>query len=271
MTDTTGIIDGYPEADYHAHPALSRSGAKTLLSNPARYRWEQDNHSPSKDAFDVGTAAHAIVLGVGLDELDVIDATDWRTKAAQAAKKASRDAGRTPLLKDQFDATLAMAEAVLRHPTARVILEREGHAEQTVFWTDYAENGDEVPCRARFDKLTVDQDDQPAIVDLKTTGKDAGPTAFVRSVIDYGYDLQDDFYSRGFEVTTGQRASFTFVVVEKDPPHFVAVHTLDERFRQRGRELRLAALDRFAHCTATGHWPAHGDHIHVLTPPRWAA
>jgi hypothetical protein len=270
MTDH-GIHDGFPEQDYHAHPSLSRSGAKTLLSNPARYRWEADNHGPSKDAFDVGTAAHAIVLGVGLDELDVIDATDWRTKASQEAKKKAHREGRTPLLRAQFDATLAMAEAVLAHPTARLILEREGQAEQTAFWTDQADDGTPVECRARFDYLTIDEDDQPAVVDLKTTGKDAGPTAFVRSILDYGYELQDDWYSHGFEVLTGQRPRFTFVVVEKDPPHFVAVHTLDDLFRRRGRELRLAALNRFAYCTANNDWPAHGNEIHVLTPPRWAA
>lgn len=268
---TTGVIDGYPEADYHAHPALSRSGAKTLLSNPARYRWEADNHGTTKDAFDVGTAAHAIVLGVGLDELDVIDAADWRTNVAQAAKKASHEAGRTPILKAQFDATLAMAEAVLDHDTARAILEREGNAEQTIFWTDTADDGTEVECRARIDYLTTDADGLPALVDLKTTGKDAGPTSFAKSVVDYGYDLQDAFYTRGFEAVTEQPSSFTFIAVESAAPHFVAVHTLDEAFRRRGHELREAAVNRFAFCTANDDWPAHGNDIHILTPPRWAA
>lgn len=265
------IIDGFPEADYHAHPALSRSGAKTLLSNAARYRWEADNHGPTKDAFDIGSAAHAIVLGVGLDELDVIDAADWRTKAAQAAKKASHAAGRTPILKAQFADTLAMAEAVLAHPTARAILEREGDPEQTIFWTDQADDGSDVECRARIDYLTTDEEGQPALVDLKTTGKDAGPTSFAKSVVDYGYDLQDAFYTRGFEAVTQQPSSFTFIAVESAAPHFVAVHTLDEAFRRRGRELRMTALNRFAYCTANDDWPAHGNDIHVLTPPRWAA
>ncbi|MDP9182908.1 MAG: PD-(D/E)XK nuclease-like domain-containing protein, partial [Actinomycetota bacterium] len=111
----------------------------------------------------------------------------------------------------------------------------------------------------------------PAIVDLKTTGKSAAATPFAKSVVDFGYDLQDDWYSTGFELITGQRPSFVFIVVEKEAPHFVAVHTLDEFFKERGARLRRDALNLYAACHAADEWPAYGDDINVLTPPRWAS
>jgi hypothetical protein len=164
-----------------------------------------------------------------------------------------------------------MAEAVLTHPFARAILETEGDAEQSAWWVDEADDGTEVQCRARFDYVTTTNAGMPAVVDLKTTGKSAAPTAFARSAVDFGYDLQAAWYSHGFEVITGQSPAFLFIVVEKDAPHLVAVHALDEFFLERGERLRRNAINTYAACRAADEWPAHGDDLHILTPPRWAS
>ena len=270
MSDLTGLHGGFPEAEYHAHPALSQSQAKVLLDCPARYRWQLDNPREDTTAFDVGTAAHSKVLGVGA-EVVVIDADSWRTKAAKDAADEARAAGHTPLLRAQADAVDLMAEAVLAHPFARAILETEGDAEQSAWWVDEADDGTEVQCRARFDYVTTTNAGMPAVVDLKTTGKSAAPTAFARSAVDFGYDLQAAWYSHGFEVITGQSPAFLFIVVEKDAPHLVAVHALDEFFLERGERLRRNAINTYAACRAADEWPAHGDNLHILTPPRWAS
>lgn len=265
-----GIHTGVPEDDYHADRALSQSGMKLLLESPAKFDWRRDHPEPPKTEFDVGSATHTLLLGVG-DSVAVVDAKDWRTNAAKAAKAEAYAAGQIPLLRHQYDATMAMAEAVLRHDTARAWLEAEGDSEVSAWWTDEASpNGYPVECRSRMDRLTTDADGQPTIVDLKSTGKSADPSSFAKSVIDYGYDIQDDHYSTGFEILTGQRPRFIFVVVEKDPPHLPAVHTLDATFKARGRRRRQQALDLWAACTLADQWPGHGDDIHVLTPPAWA-
>jgi hypothetical protein len=276
MSDLTGLYAGFPEAEYHAHPALSQSQAKVLLDCPARYRWQLDNPREDTTAFDVGTAAHSKVLGVGSEVVVIPDehlSVDGKasTKAAKEFIAAARADGRTPILRVQADAVDAMAEAVLAHRTARAILEREGDSELSAWWVDGADNGAEVQCRARFDRITTTLSDLPALVDLKTTGRSAAPDAFTKAVVDYGYDLQATWYAHGFEAITGQPATFTFIVVEKDAPHLVAVHTLDEVFQERGERLRRNAIDTYAACVAADTWPAHGDEIHILTPPRWAA
>ena len=68
-----GVYRRLPETTYHADSdlapelgrSLSQSGAKTLLSSPARFAWERERGRPSKDAYDLGTLAHALILGSG--------------------------------------------------------------------------------------------------------------------------------------------------------------------------------------------------------------
>jgi len=264
MSDRKGLVPDFPEPEYHADPALSQSSAKVLLDCPARYKWQLDHPRKDTAAFDVGHAAHAKVLGVGANG-------SVSTTAAKAFIAEARAAGQVPLKSDVAASVDAMAEAVLTHPMARLILEREGDAEQSAWWTDHADDGTPVACRARFDKVTTTVAGLPALVDLKTTGKSAAASPFARSVVDFGYDLQDDWYSTGFELITGQRPSFVFIVVEKEAPHLVGVHTLDVTFKERGARLRRDALNLYAACVAADSWPAHGDDINVLTPPRWAS
>lgn len=279
MIGETGLQADIPEAEYHADPALSQSAVKVLLDCPARYKWQLDNPPEPKTAFEVGSAAHSIVLGVGLPIVVVQDgvrsasegAKDYRTKAAQAHRDEIREAGQIPVLRQELDEVNAMAEAILSHPLARAILERDGDSELSAWWTDVASDGTEIRCRGRFDRVTTTLSDQPALVDVKTAAKPASPESFRKSVIDFAYDLQSDWYSTGFELITGQRPSFVFIVVEKNAPHLVGVHALDEKFAERGRRLRIAGLDRYAACMASDEWPGHGNEIHLLTPPAWAS
>lgn len=265
-----GLYPDVPEADYHADEALSQTGAKWLLDCPARYRHRKDNPE-HRDAFDFGHAAHAKVLGVGA-ELVVIDADDWRSKAAREARDAAHAAGKTPLLTKDARRVDDLAEAILAHPGARAILERDGDTEVSLWWTEQAQAGwdtVDVPCRGRIDRLTTLADGQPAMVDLKST-VDASPSAWMQAVARYGYDTQGAAYERGFGQVTGQSAPMVFIAVEKEPPHLVALYTLDADFRARGERRWLQAVDIFARCTATGEWPGYPADITPLSPPRWA-
>ena len=107
-----------PETAYHADlsltPTLGRSlsvsGAKTLLTDPARFLYERENGRPPKDVFDEGTLAHELILRGGDDRIRIIDAYDWRSKAAQEAKKAAHEQRLVPAHRG----TLLMASKVAR-------------------------------------------------------------------------------------------------------------------------------------------------------------
>lgn len=272
MTTTTvdrpGIYDNMHEPTYHADPttptlgpSLSVTGAKKLLppSTPARFKWERDNPQPPRDVFDFGHAAHALILGVGLD-LVTVEADDWRGKAAREERDNARAEGKVPLLVADMLRAKAMAHAVLTHPVAKAILS-DGTPERSLFWQDETTG---VTRRARLDWLRDN-----AAVDLKTAA-DASPTGFAKAVATYSYHQQDDWYTEGVATLTGEVLPFLFLVVEKEPPHLVGVYQLDEEARAIGRDRNRRALDVYAECAATNTWPGYSTDIELLTLPRWA-
>lgn len=269
MTTTThalGIFEDVEEASYHADPALSQSGAKLLLVSPAKYRWRMDNPE-HRDAFDYGHAAHAKILGVGADVVTV-HADDWRSKAAQEAKRKAHEAGKTPLLAKDVARIDAMALAIEAHPTAAAILHSAGRPELSMWWTEHTTDGTEVPARGRVDYATTTAAGDPVIVDLKTT-VDASPAGFTKTVTNLGYDLQAAAYRRGWEALTGQRPAFVLIAQEKEAPYLVGVYTLDWTYDARGDDHWQQAIDLYARCAATDTWPGYSTGITELTPPRW--
>jgi hypothetical protein len=271
MTTTTlpvvagpGVYD-IPADLYHLDPvpggSLSSTGARKLLppSCPALYRHEQDNPKPYSADFAVGSATHAILLGGA--EVVVVDAEDWRTKAAREARDQAHAAGDIPLLPAEFDQAQAMVAAVRSHHRAGSLFSDLGLPEQTLIWQD-PETG--VSCRARLDWLS------DRVVDLKTTVS-AEPGYIARHVAEYGYHQQADFYLGGaveLDVVPPD-AEFLFVFVEKTPPYLVTVVELDDDYLRIGHERNQLARQIYRDCTKAGVWPGYATDIELIAPPVW--
>lgn len=265
-----GIYPDVPEREYHSDPALSQSGAKLLLKSPALYKWRRD-HPEHKDVFDFGTAAHAKVLGVGLD-VAVIDTPsgEKRGKEWTEGKERARADGKVPILRRDMDVIDAMAAALGDHAGARAILRRDGTPEVSMWWTErsdiyYAD----VDARGRVDWTTTTASGDPILVDYKST-VDASPAGFRKSVANYGYDIQSAAYRAGWHQCTGDRPRFVLIAQEKEPPYLVGLYSLDWTFEARGERLWQDAIDIYATCSATDTWPGYAADITELTPPRWA-
>lgn len=277
MTDTVAIIDKpglYTMSDdvYHGDPvpqgSLSVSGAKKLLPPycPAIYRHERDHGQPPKAAFDFGHAAHLEVLGAG-PELVIVDAPDWKTKAAREERDAAYAAGKTPLLNHEHQIVKAMGDALRRHPLAATLLSGEGAVEQSAFWVD-SDYG--VWRRARFDRWTRLLNGVVAIVDYKSA-LSADPVTFGRKAADFGYHCQDAWYIDAAKaVGLTDDPAFVFIVQDKNPPYLVSVVQLDDEARRVGRERNRRALEIFRDCQASGVWPGHSDDIERVSLPKWA-
>ena len=266
MTAIPAVIDDLDEATYFAHPALSVSGAKKILAAPALYRWERDNGQPPSTVFDVGHAAHALVLGVGA-EVVVIDAPDWRGKAAKEQRDEARAEGKTPLLAADYRAVMAMADAVLCDPLAGPLF-TDGRPEVSLFWRDWVTGVDR---RARVDWLpNPTPAGRLALVDLKTAAS-ADPQAIRQAVAKFRYEMQAAWYIDGaYALELGDDIGFRFVFVEKSPPHLVTVVELDAAALSAGRTRNDEALRIFAECQATDVWPGYCDDVQVIALPPWA-
>lgn len=272
MTDTLmggpSLVDGLPEADYFRHPALSHSGAKLLLppSCPAIYRWQRDHPPESKPDFDFGHAAHQMALGVG-QPIEVIDADNWMTKAAKEERALAYELGRTPLLRKDYERVVAMRDVLDSDPQTSNLFAKakdRGVSERSLIWQD-DEFGIERRCRVDWGIYG----DRILLVDYKTSVS-AEPTSFAKSVANFGYDSQDDWYRAGARAVFGtDDVAMVFVVQEKTAPYIPQVYELSDEFRRVGLAKNRRAMEVFAECSARDTWPAYSSEISVLEPPSW--
>lgn len=273
--DRPGVYD-LPAGSYHADPvpsgSLSSSGARRLLppSCPALFHQWLTTGQEHKSEFDFGHAAHALVLGIGAPTV-VIDAKDWKTKAAQAERDAAYAVGATPLLRADYEQVQAMAAALAEHPIASALFQPgRGKPEQTLVWMDQ-ESG--VWRRAMLDWLPDSNDTGRLIIpDYKTT-KSAQPGSLSKALYDYGYIQQAPWYLDGIEaldLSPGGEPAFVFVFQEKTPPYLVTVVQPSPETVQWGRVLNRKALDLYRRCSTAGHWPGYTDEVISLSIPGWA-
>lgn len=266
MTSTleSRIVVDMDEQTYHAHPALSSTGARLLLDSPARFRCRQTHPEPHKDAFDLGAAVHTKVLGVGATVITYPDehltpSGAVSTKAATVAwADEQRANGLVVIGAAQAAHVDGMAEAVLAHPEARNILETVVGREVSIF-----ADIEGVAVRARFDIY-----DGSTAADLKSA-RDASPKGFNTTVGRYGYHIQEQWYREAHTAVVGTELdSFQFLVVENVAPYMVGVYDLDFMWEDIAKERTKRARELYRACTETGMWP--GYQAGTLTPPTWA-
>lgn len=269
MITEPGVYD-IPEDEYHEDPieggSLSSTGARMLLppSCPALFR-HRTAYPTYRDEFDFGTAAHRLVLDNG-PEIEVVGAYDWRTKAAKEARDKARAEGKVPLLEDDYARVQAMAAAIKEHPEASELLDPStGKAEQTLVWRDDRTG---IWRRARLDYLKYDGD-HVTIVDYKTT-RSANPGAISKSIYEYGYHQQQEWYTDGLLTLGAQDVEFRFIFQEKSAPYLVTVVRLDPDAVLWGGVLNRKAIDVYQRCVLTGEWPGYTDKCLELSLPGYA-
>lgn len=275
MTVTApGVYDAIPEADYHLQltpePSLSSSFAREMSKTCPKKAWFGSylNPNPEPDNnknFDIGKAAHLIFLEPEqfAARTVVIDAENYTTKAAQAARDDAYKAGKAPLLPKHVEQISGMHAALMADPVARMAF-ADGKPEQT-FVAKCPETGIWVKARTDW---------RPHhgrwLVDYKTAAS-IEPEAFARAIWEQRYFMQDPFY-RDVVAWSGQPMPerFWFVAQEKDPPYLVIVYAIDAKDIERGRYLNSRARWNFAECLATGKWPGYAESAVMASLPIWA-
>ena len=269
-----GTYDNIPNEVYQADPvpggSLSHSGARRLLppSCPALYRWWADHGAARTKAFDLGHVAHRLVLGAGAD-VEVVEADDWRTKAAREHRDRAHADGAVPLLIADYLVAQEMAAAIRAHPIASALFNPEhGRPEQTLVWQDQRAG---IWRRARLDWLPDNRDGRMVVPDYKTTIC-AAPDELPRIIHNYGYHQQADWYLDGVRSLglADDAARFVLVLQEKTPPYLVTVAQPTDYALSVGHDLNARAVDIYRQCRETGHWPGYSDDVELIALPPWA-
>jgi len=248
MMREPGIYADIPEADYHRDPdSLSQSGAKLILKAPALYRHEQE-HPTYKAAWDYGSAAHALVLGKGIESIYVAPFDNWQTKQAQTERRIAHDEGLSPILPADWQQVCEMADVLSSHSLAMELLAM-GDAEVSAFCEDEATG---VMRRARFDflapRIVVDYKSAISVNPLDLAGR----YGVVKKL---SYDMQAAWYLDIARDLGLPIEEFAFIFQMKEPPYLVTVAVLRDSDLHEARDRNRRALERFRDCTESGLWP----------------
>lgn len=264
-------------ADPAPSPSMSSGIAHAMLEeSPLHAFWKHPRLNPHyqpevNEKFDLGSAAHAVLLEGDYKKIAVIKATDYRTKEAKETRDAAREACMIPVLVEQMmdieemveAAKLAIAESEL----AEVFTPDGGDSEQTLIWQD-----DGVWCKSRPDRLSKDR---RIIVDYKTTGASAEPNTWMKGpMIGNGCDLQAALGLRGIkaltnEATLSYEPQFIFLVQENYAPYAVSFVGFGPQF-QHYADVRLSrAMKIFKRCWTRNEWPGYPTQTAWVAPPPW--
>lgn len=272
--DRAGAYD-LPADAYHAdpcpEPSLSKSVAMLLLEKTPRHAWlvhprlNPEHEREHKTAFDIGTVAHDLLLN-GEGRFRVVEADDWRTKAAKEARDEAYAEGVTPLLAHQMQSVRSMVRSTRlqldRHAQASEAF-KHGKAEQTLVWQE-----DGIWCRCRLDWLPSRGNLFP---DYKTTGDSANPEHWgTRQLFNLGGDLQAAWYRRGIKAALGiEEAHFWFVVQETAPPYALSVVAPTPAAIGMADRKVTEALRIWRWCLENDTWPGYPNHTAFVDPPAW--
>ena len=245
------------------HTLLSECPLHARLASPWNDAREQDN---SKVA-DTGSAAHKILLEGTEDGIQIIDADDWRTKAAKELRDAAYVEGRIPMLIGKMDGVREMVDAARQYVTSSEIagIFKSGEPEVTLVWTETADDG-EIFCKARCDWLTADR---RICLSYKTTQGSANPDSWIRTQLPQ-YDMATMFYERGvLAACEVEQSVVVHLVQEQTYPFSCSLISLDPAYRALAESKLDRALAQWASCEATGKWPAYPSRICWAEPKAW--
>jgi hypothetical protein len=258
-------------------PSLSNSIAKVMLGRSPRHAWARHPRlnpdcppqEPNRQ-MDFGTVAHCLLLGKGR-EIVLVEAADWKTKAAKEARAEAAASGKVAVLAHKFEQADAMASAVRRQVEKVSDCENAfiaGDPELVLAWREGSSW-----CRSMVDWIEPRRATGHIVVyDLKTTAMSAAPHAVSRLLYGQEYEMQAAFITAGIEALIPDAAGkviVRFVVVENDPPHLCSVVELDAAGLAIGRKKMHAALGLWQRCLADDHWPGYPDRIVEAELPPW--
>jgi exodeoxyribonuclease VIII len=248
--------------EYHAHPAISKSGLDLINKSPAHFKWARENPVEQTPAMRIGSLTHLAVLEPDSfsSECVVVPSIDRRTKAGKADWDAfvAENPGRELITSEEHSKFMAIRDAVYAHSIAGKLLRKIEAVEVSTFWEDLETA---VGCKCRPDAVLQNG----MLLDLKTT-TDAGQ-GFALSVRKFRYHVQAAFYGDG--MGGGDMHPMIFVAVETSPPHLVCCHVIAPDSLQCGRETYKRNLRTFAECQATGVWPGYPETINTIELPNW--
>ena len=266
-----GLHRGVPFDDYLRIPAISASSSKVYAETGSLLAVRECSTERATAAQRVGTLFHMFLLETERFKSRVTvggpinpktgNAYGRDTKAWAEWEAANPDA--IVLTAQEVEAFRRMAERVAEHPIASKYLLTGGAVrEATMLWRYTWREGDgterSVDVRGRPDYL---REDEPIIVDLKTTELSVSPRELERRYHKWGYHRQAAVYCHGYHAILGTRPRMIFVNVQTVAPFECVVVELTPRAVDQGLAEWHSFAEAWERSTRTGLWPGAGQAI----------
>src|SRR3990167_9094048 len=264
-----GTYPGLKMSEYLAVKAFSAGLGQRILAQSHLHAWTESPWNPAQDRddsgiADIGTYAHAMLLEGGHAALCVVEADDWRTKAAKEARDSARAAGLLPILAHkvgEVEQMVKTAKDYLETTELAGLFAHHGDAETTLIWD---KNG--MLCKARPDWLATDR---KVSLSYKTTAGSAQPDAWIRTQLP-GYDMGIVFYEQG--IRTACKVESTRVVTlvqEQKPPFSCSLIGLAPAWQAMAASKLARAMMIWSRCLLDGKFPAYPVQICYAEPKPW--
>lgn len=253
---------GLDMSSYLAMDALSSTVAFEVVNrSPFHAKYKKTSGALWAKTADIGTIAHKMLLEDSEEGIVLIDAADFRTKAAQEARDAAYAEGKTPIIAHQMDEIRRMVNSARQSIEGTELGDEfgKGQAEVSIDWED---NG--IICKARPDYLT-----ERFHISLKTTKASAEPSVWSRRQLSaMGYDFQLAFYDRGLRAN-GLKVEHRFLVIEQEPPYGACVVGLATDKRLIAETRVAQAIERWAKCLETATFPGYANQTYWAEATPW--
>lgn len=251
------------EMDPCQEPSLRASLAWILANKTPRHAWWEckrlnpDYVREEKRHFDIGTAAHTMMLGKGA-KIELIDFDDYRTKEAREERDAAYSRGETPLLIKEHEEVTAMVaatrqqlQAMVDHGSLEAMPFQHNETERCIVWRE--DNG--VWCRASLDGLSLDGE---ALSEFKSEGEDANPERWKWKARRLGYSFKLAFYCRGLsKLRICHSPTTRFFVSEKAAPYAMSCVRIDDELLAYEHARILQTIKTWGQCLSQDRWPGY--------------
>jgi len=258
-----------PMEAYLARKAVSSGLLHTLLDkSPLHARmdspWNASRQQRDSKIADIGTYAHACLLEGGTENLVIVAADNWRTKAAREERDAARAAGKLPTLAGKVteveDMVRAAKEYLAKSELAGIL--DDGELELTLLFEI-----DGVPWKARPGFLRTDR---RVCLSYKTALGSANPASWGKTRLPH-YDVASVFYERAVREACGTDDACLLVhlVQEQASPFSCSLVSLSPAMRELSIAKMEVAIRTWKACSESGNWPAYSERIHYMEPRPW--
>lgn len=195
---------------------------------------------------------------------DLIDKLLAANPDAKVLDKLASDYGRQHagakfLPAEEYDRFIGMRDAVMAHPLAAALFD-DGAAEMSIIADD---DGTLIKCRPDWYNPK-----RKLIIDLKTT-TDARPDSFMRSCVNFRYDVQSAWYPHVAIKAGIECEAFVFLAVEDRAPFGVRVYYASEAMFRIGADKSTADYELLKTCRANDNWPGYDATICEIDLPNW--